>query len=467
MTLRARLTALYSSIVGGILLLFGLAIYGAVSVNLTAQIDKILRSTASDVIQKVYVDSSGALNIVQSPIIDLSTDVYFQIWGRDKTLRAISPNISNFNLPLDSAGLQEITPVYKDLNISTNTGTGHLRTLSVPLMLGNRLVGTLQVGTSLAVVDATQKSLLIILVVGVVVSMSVAGLAGWISTYHALSPLENVTQTALQITHADDLSRRIPYEGPANDEVGKLIKAFNKTLERLENLFNSQRRFLADISHELRTPLTVIIGNIDLIRRMGASDKESINSIESEAQRLNRMVGDLLLLAQAESGKIPLDKQIVELDTLLLEVLQQMQVLAGEKVRLNLADIDQVLIYGDFDKLKQVMVNLIGNAVKYTPEGGEVTISLAKEENFARMMVRDNGPGIPEKDIPHIFERFYRGEKSRQRTSDGKGFGLGLSIVYWIVRNHKGIIDVESQMGEGTVFIVKLPLAQGNRSDNN
>ena len=115
-----------------------------------------------------------------------------------------------------------------------------------------------------------------------------------------------VTQTALQITRADDLSRRIPYQGPPDDEVGQLISAFNQTLSRLENLFNTQRRFLADVGHELRTPLTVIKGNIDLMRRMNCTDDESMDSIESEVDRLTRMVGDLLLLAQAESGKMPL-----------------------------------------------------------------------------------------------------------------------------------------------------------------
>ena len=129
-------------------------------------------------------------------------------------------------------------------------------------------------------------------------------------------------RTALQITRADDLSRRIPYKGPPDDEVGQLIRAFNQTLGRLENLFNSQRRFLADVGHELRTPLTVINGNVDLMRRMRSIDDESMDSIESEVDRLTRLVGDLLLLAQAESGKLPLVKATVEMDSLVFEVLQ-------------------------------------------------------------------------------------------------------------------------------------------------
>jgi two-component system OmpR family sensor kinase len=283
-----------------------------------------------------------------------------------------------------------------------------------------------------------------------------------VSTRQALAPLEDVTQTALQITRADDLSRRIPYQGPPGDEVGQLIHTFNQTLGRLENLFLTQRRFLVDVGHELRTPLTVIRGNVDLMRHIGEADEESMDSIVSEVDRLTRLVGDLLLLAQAESGKLPLDRRTVELDTLILEVMQQMQVLARDKLSLRIREIDQVLVCGDKDKLKQVIVNLIGNAISYTPAGGEVVVELTKTENRARLSVADNGPGISPQDLPYIFERFYRGEKSRTRPKEGKGFGLGLSIAYWIVRNHNGRIDVDSKLGEGTTFTINLPLALGN-----
>jgi signal transduction histidine kinase len=292
--------------------------------------------------------------------------------------------------------------------------------------------------------------------------MIVAGIAGWIITRQALAPLGDVTQLALQITRADDLSRRIPYSGPPGDEVGQLISAFNQTLSRLENLFLTQRRFLADVGHELRTPLTVIRGNVDLMRRMDQLDVESMDSIQSEVDRLTRMVGDLLLLAQAESGKLPLDRRLVELDTLVLEVLHQMRVLVKDRLKMRLGDIDQVLVCGDYDRLKQVLVNLIGNAIRYTPAGGEIVVGLGKETTNARITVSDTGPGIPAEDLPHIFERFYRGEKSRTRQSDGKGYGLGLSIAYCIVRNHGGSIEVSSVEGEGTTFCVWLPLAQGD-----
>jgi signal transduction histidine kinase len=185
-----------------------------------------------------------------------------------------------------------------------------------------------------------------------------------------------------------------------------------------------------------------------------------MDSIQSEVDRLTRMVGDMLLLAQAESGKLPLVKTVLELDSLVLEVMSQMRVLAKDRLRLTIGEVDQVLVCGDQDRLKQVLVNLIGNAINYTPSGGEVVVGVGKEGGRARFTVSDNGPGIPPDDLPFIFERFYRAEKSRTRSREGKGFGLGLSIAYWIVRNHGGQIEVASQVNQGTTFCVWLPLAE-------
>lgn len=458
MSLRARLALLYTLIVGGILLLFGTAVYVAVSGTLNNQVNRNLIDITQTIIQSNRVD----LNVITTPRLDLSAEVYIQVFGWDKNLRFESVNLQarGFNSPLDEAGLNSQTPVFRDVIV----GNTRLRVLSTPIEIAgtDRLIGYIQVATSLAALQTTQQILLIILLAGAVVSMLIAGLAGWVSTKQALSPLEAVTNTALQITRADDLSRRIPYQGPANDEVGQLINAFNQTLSRLENLFESQRRFLADVGHELRTPLTVIKGNVDLMRRMDCTDEESMQGIEEEVDRLTRLVGDLLLLAQAESGKLPLARRTVELDTLLLDALHQMRVLAGERIQLKLGEIDQVLVCGDSDRLKQVLVNLIGNAIQYTPSGGEVIVGLGKVQSQAHLTVSDTGPGIPPEDIPHIFERFYRGEKSRTRLKNGKkGFGLGLSIAYWIVRNHGGQIEVTPREPHGTTFSVWLPLALG------
>ena len=282
-----------------------------------------------------------------------------------------------------------------------------------------------------------------------------AGLGSWAVLGRALSPLESITDTVDQINRADDLSRRIPYQDETDDEIGEMVVSFNQTLERLESLFTSQQRFLADVSHELRTPLTVIKGNVDLMRHMKEADEESLSSIDQEAGRLTRLVGGLLMLAQAESGKLALNFAPVELDLLLTEVFTEMRVLASSKVRVHLNDIDQVMVNGDRDRLKQVFLNLISNAIQYTPAGGEIFLSIRKLGDQARVIVRDTGPGIPAEDLPHIFDRFYRAEKSRTRSKTS-GFGLGLSIAHWIVEHHGGQIKVESKEGKGTTFVIWL-----------
>jgi two-component system, OmpR family, sensor kinase len=292
--------------------------------------------------------------------------------------------------------------------------------------------------------------------------MLLTGVMTWFVNGQALAPLATVTKVATQITKADDLSRRIQISGVRDDEVGELIEAFNQVLGRLEKLFTSQRRFLADVSHELRTPLTVIKGNVGLMRKMKTLDEESLSGIEAEVDRLTRLVGDLLFLAQAESGRMPLDQSPVELDTVLLEVFQQARTLAGERMTLTISEIDQIQVVGDRDRLKQVLLNIAGNAVQYTPQGGRVTFSMRKVGDRARIVINDTGPGIPAVDLPHIFERFYRSEKSRKRSVQG-GFGLGLSIAFWIVRNHGGTIEVTSTEGNGSAFTIWLPLLNAEK----
>lgn len=455
MSLRSRLTLLYTAIVGGVLVLYGLAVYYSVSLTVIHQLDDTLRMRAQTVYLNTRIDARGDLT-VDLPQLDLPEDVFVQVWGIDNRIIKASQNVLILNSPLDAAGMHSQVPVFRDVN----RGGARLRVFTVPLVTqSGRMEGILQVGTRMNVVDATQQTLLEVLLIGTAVAIIAAGLATWFSSRQVTRPLDNVTRTALQITSADDLSRRIPYSGSSTDEVGQLVAAFNQTLSRLENLFATQRRFLADVGHELRTPLTVIKGNVGLMRKIKDFDEESLVTIDDEVDRLTRMVGDLLLLAQAESGKIPLAHEMIELDTLLLEVLSQMQVLVHDRVKLNLGSIDQVLVCGDRDRLKQVIVNLVGNAINYTPKGGEIVLALGKVTDRAQLTVTDNGPGISPEDLPHIFERFYRGEKSRTRQKDGKGFGLGLSIAYWIVRNHGGLIEVNSTLGKGTTFCIWLPLA--------
>lgn len=453
MSLRSRLTLLYSTLVMGVLLVFGSVVYLLVSVLLIDHIDNQLEATVKDIVNVTRVNPVGDISVIKFPPLDMTANVYVQIWGRNGRLMTSSPSLSQINESLDPANLGINYPVYHE----TRFRGVHLRVLTAPLTIDGRSVGTLQAATSLDVVDAAREVLLYIMGVATVVAVVLAAFGSWLAVGRALAPLDAITETTEQINRADDLARRIPYDGPRHDEIGGLIEAFNQTLERLETLFTSQQRFLADVSHELRTPLTVIKGNVDLMRRMKSLDEESLTSIDQEAGRLTRLVGGLLLLAQAESGSVSLNMKLVELDTLLLEVFQEMKVLAGEKIQLHLTEIDQIQVNGDRDRLKQVLLNLVGNAIQYTPQGGDVFLSLGIVAEQARLIIRDTGPGIPAEDLPHIFERFYRAEKSRTRGKT-TGFGLGLSIAHWIVDKHGGRIEVDSKDGWGTTFCIWLPL---------
>ncbi len=451
MSLRLRLTILYASMVVGGLLVFGSLAYGLVSLTLLAQVDKTLTEAASQIIQNLRINDPNQLDGLSLADVQISDEISFQVWSTDGKLYHAHPSV--FTEPL--TGSLE----FPRSTIATYSGQyGSLRVLNLAIETARRPVGTLLVAQPLGLVETAQQRLVSIMLLLAALIAPISGLTAWFLIRQALKPLIDMTEMATQITNADDLHRRIALVGPPGDEVGHLMEAFNQTMERLENLFNSQNRFIADVSHELRTPLTVIKGNVGLMRRLGCGDQESLDSISAEVDRLTRLVGDLLLLAQAETGNLPLEMQVVELDTVLFEIFQQMKMLAGERIDLKIVDIEPVRVKGDPDRLKQVMVNLISNAIQHTPAEGVVQINMGKEGRQAFFSVSDSGPGISEEDLPFIFERFYRGEKSRTREKAGSGFGLGLSIARWIVNNHQGKIYVQSEVGKGTTFSVYLDL---------
>jgi two-component system, OmpR family, sensor kinase len=456
--LRLRLTLWYSVILTAIILVFGTAVYAMVGAVLTRQIDLSLQSSADEIIRTIRPTSfSGASRLVNT-LPDLerfgTPSIYAQIWLPDGTL-AIKSERLTYAKPLDPDALRDNTTALREVTIQGI----HLRVYSRPVIgLNGAVEANVQTTAPLHSVDTTTSILLIVLISGGVVAVAAAAVIGWISAQRALAPLETITQTALQITRADDLSLRIPMPTTPQDEVGRLGMAFNESLERLERLFNTQRRFLADVSHELRTPLTTIRANVDLLRRMGGADPTSLDAIQSESERMSRLVGDVLVLAQVDAGTLPLAHDPVELDTLLLEVLRDTQVLAGN-VKLGLGELDQAVVTGDRDRLKQILLNLVSNALKFTPEGGRVTMGLALVNDWVRVTITDTGLGIPPEDMPRIFDRFYRVDKARSRALGGAG--LGLSIAQRMAQMHGGRIEAASdgQAGHGATFSLWLPLA--------
>jgi heavy metal sensor kinase len=451
MSLRLRLTLLYTTILAGTLLLFGSLVYGLVSLILLNQADVRLEQQSEQLINRIQINSTEQIDIHQLSSYQADEGMGVQLWDVNDTLVYSHP-AGNLN-PADDFSLQNSEPVFSTVNVDQT----HLRVLTVPLKSIEGNVGVLQLSLDLSFIDLALETLISVLLVVSFIGAIFSALAAWVVTDQALAPLAVATNTATQITKADDLHRRIPLPPNAGEEIDELIVAFNQSLERMERLFDVQQRFLLDVSHELRTPLTVIKINVDLIKKMGEADAESLTAIDSEVSRMTRLVNNLLLLAKAESGDVPFEMATLDLDTVVLDVYRQMKVVAGEKVKLKLGEMDQIQIVGDRDRIKQVLLNLVGNAIQYTPQDGQVTLALQRTEKYAQIIVSDTGRGISEEDLPHIFDRFYRGEKSRKRDRN-TGFGLGLSISNWIVKNHNGRIEVTSQENRGTTFCVNLPL---------
>ncbi len=471
MSIRVRLTLWYTGLLAAILLVLGLSVYSFIRQALLAQVDETIRGQADGVVA-LFNEENDPLTVLISgrariPAIDVfATQVYVQIRGRDGRVVQRSTNLGDSSLPGWSEAFRA-SLAGRAITFDAHDRNRHLRIHSAPIRLtSGQIIGVVEVGQSLEGLDATLRTLRLALLVGFGAALLLAALVGAFLARASLRPVDEITRTARQIAAGKgsaELGRRISIRQP-NDEVGRLASTFNEMLERLERLFQAQQRLVADVSHELRSPLTTLRGNLDLLRRGAIDDpqmrEEALTAMEAEAARMSRLLSDLLLLAQADAG-IQLQLKPVELDTLLLEVYRQALVMAAGRVQVQLGSEDQALVMGDADRLRQLLLNLVENAIKYTPPGGKVTLSLAREPGWVSVTVADTGIGIAPEDLPHIFERFYRADKARSRAMGGTG--LGLSIAQWIAQAHGGQITVESRPGEGSAFTLWLPSPSPHR----
>lgn len=458
MSLRDRLLVIYTAIFTVAFLLFGVVVYYFPRTVLLSDIDAELWRTAQQMLDETQVftvrdvpelivgGELGTFERANTFVLSLDSD--------GERLNA-STNLNDYVGVLDDVGLAEAVDFYNTVSIEDE----FVRVLTIPLYVqsgqGQQLVGYLQLGQVIDDFSSFERLLVIALFIGAASVTFALLLVMWL-TPNLFRPLEDMAVVARQISRADDLSRRVPDTG-RDDEIGDLTKAFNQTLARLENLFRTQQRFLADVSHELRTPLTTIQGNVDLMRRMSMADPMFLDDMQIELERMTRLVNDLLLLARADVGSLPMIREPVDLDTLLFEAFRQFANMAVRtEVDVVLGEVSQARVLGDRDRLKQLMIILVDNGVKYTPAGGKVRLSLSTAEDRAHVIITDTGAGIPEQDLPHIFDRFYRVDKARSRALGGSG--LGLSIAKWIAESHRGNIHVTSIVGEGTTFYISLPL---------
>lgn len=334
-------------------------------------------------------------------------------------------------------------------------GDQRWRTYALPLRASGHTDAYLVAMAPLGRLDAAMDSFRVILAELGALGLLAAAAGSWAIAAHALRPIDAMLATARTITQARDLSHRIP-EPPARDELRRLAQTFNAMLTSLEEASRTQQRFVADASHELRAPLTAIQGNLELLRRQAvppAERDEVLAEVEREAARLGRLVADLLALARADAGQ-GIRRGPVDLDSLTLEAFHTARAMARGQ-RLALDPFEPAQVAGDADRLRQLLLILLDNALKYTPPGGEVTLGLRQRGAHAELSVRDTGAGIAAEDLPHVFERFYRADRARGR--DPGGTGLGLAIARWIVEQHGGSITLRGAAGGGTVATVLLP----------
>lgn len=434
--------------------------------------------------------------LLNEPVRDLlgRLDFTFEVLNADGRPAYYAPNIASTGLPLDAP---MVNGALLDGTCGAYTRSQHaslLRIYVYPVTLpagtvarqanaicqagdDATIVGAVVVAKTIDDVSGSLATLRQLLIVGVIIAVLCTSLGGWLIASSGLRPVTAVTRTARAIAvnaHAAGLGRRVGYTGP-RDEVGELASTFDDMLAAIERVAQAQRRFVADASHELRAPLTTIKGSLEFLARAPNLPLEErsalVEDAYTEADRMATLVNDLLLLARADAAALSgtegarLDDQmrgrreLVELDQLALDLFRhaRAQLQARHKTQLHFAidNLEPVTVLADPGQLRQVLLILLDNAIKYTPSGGTVRIAVRQQGGRAAISVTDTGIGIDPEDQPHIFERFYRSDKARDR--DQAGSGLGLAIAKWIVETHGGEIATASQPGRGSTFTLLLP----------
>lgn len=462
--IRLQIALLFGVFLVAVILSVGMVVLTALDNTLERQTEEALRLRASRVEREIAVGENDRLDPedVEAGLLELAPldefsapGIYVQVRDERGEVIAASPNLPRGELPVTPEMIATALGG-ESAFLTVPAGTERLRLLAEPVDIGDRVAGIIVVGQSQRPLEATRQEMQeLILLVGVA-AVVVAVVGGWWLTARVLGPVAEVTRVARQIAATGRFERRIAPRR-SKDELGDLTATFNDMLERLERTFRRQREFVADASHELRGPLMVIRGNLDLLR-LGLPDeaqRQSIREATEEVERMSRLASDLLFLARSDVQDV-LEQENVALDAVVAEAWERARALDGVSHELQLARLDAVTVRGDRVRLGQVVWNLLENALRYTPAGGRVTVSLACDQGTATLTVADTGAGIAADHLPRIFERFYRVDRSRSRREGGAG--LGLAIVKHVAEAHAGSVVVQSHPGRGSTFSVTLPV---------
>lgn len=477
-TIRLRITMLCTGILFACLLLFGFCLYFFLRAYIFNDFENSLKAQTNQVKQniqyKIEVNYSGWDFSIELDRFDtVRTGMYIQIHNILSGTKTKTENLGNVDLPVKL----ETVNVYKDGYYDiVKVGNVPFLIYNDPLILDGRMVGVLQSAYNISVINmffSILRNVFIILSLFVILTSS---LLGWIFSKNALKPVYSLIRATEQIQNSDDLKTRI--NESRSDEIGLLSNTINAMLERIQTiyeelnkLYTAQRRFVADASHELRTPLTTINGNAQFLKKVWSQhlkepakgtdsveikmSMEALNDIADEGSRMARLVNDLLTLARADVG-VQITKKLIEIKPVVDTVIRkthQMNKSVELRVR-NLEILEDVQVVGDTDYLQQLFFIFLENSFKFTLEG-YIEVNSSLTEDYVSIMIRDTGIGMDDNEIPHIFERFYRADSSRGQT---EGTGLGLSIAKWILDEHKATVEIISNKGQGTTFVIRFPI---------
>jgi heavy metal sensor kinase len=443
------------------MILFASALYVVMSRALQDQVDRSLEEAAVAASRSLEEHRFGPFLLLEDltqafPELAL-LDKFFQIYGPGGQITLQSANIMTREIPLSQKALQASLQGHSTYESVRFQGEVPIRLLSYPVRHGTTLVNIIRVGTSLRTSENMIHRLVFVLLIASPLAVAISMLGGWFLAGRALRPVDAITVTAQRIA-AGDLTQRI--QTTSTDEIGRLASTFNDMIARLQASIRQIRQFSADASHELRTPLTITKGETELALRKPRSPEvyqEVLASNLEEIDRMSRIVDELLFLSRADLGEIKMASDPVQLDNLVHEIHQQAAVLGQDnQVTTVLDTIEPTQIIGDELRLRELLLNIVDNAIKYSRTMGTVELKLIKDGNVAKLSVTDHGIGISSDEQTHIFDRFFRTDSAR--THAQKGTGLGLAICKWIAEAHQGGIQVDSLLGKGSSFTISLPL---------
>jgi len=455
-TIRTKLTFWYTSIFGGTLFLFGLLTYLAFSYANNKHIDVGLEEEADGIVHYAQISKDSIEEYVMrisNEREEWASGKYVAILNRTGNLQFRSGNFAYGYLNLSSDQIKEILSGKTYFKTVKTSKWRLLRIITMPMIDSQQLI---QIGI---VVNKGSTHKIFLLSLTTLGCLAIIGswVGGWFMAKKALSPIDCMIKE-LQKIETEYLETRLTIY-PVKDEISELSGVINEMLARLENSFNHVRQFTSDSSHELRTPIAIMKAGIEvaLSRERDIYNYQQVlaNTLE-DLGRLSKIVENLFILAKADAGRYEIHMARINLCPIITDIAEQLKLIAEPKnIFVSMEKMEDASIDGDELLIRMLLLNLVDNAVKYTPLNGTIKLSLGKDNGCAKIVIKDNGIGISPEDSPHIFDRFYRASKAG--TANHTSSGLGLSICQWIVKSHRGTITVESELHKGSIFTVTLP----------